>query len=237
MSKYYVYYHRNIVNNKYYVGITCKKKPEYRWGKNGKNYSDQILGKAIEKYGWNNFEHIIVCSDLSKEEACKIEKELIEKYNSRVPNGYNIESGGQTNYKQGLIICVETNEIFESAEDAILKQENIFKNKYIAEDIIKCCEYLYPYIKIPWKNEKYHYQYYTKYFTKDINVIEKRYLYKLENKKRYNLKKIKNDGKYIRNNYKVCENCGDIYKKPKGTSKNMCLKCRERGLFFDSENL
>lgn len=237
MNKYYVYYHRNLINNKYYVGITCKEKPEYRWGKDGNNYSDQIFGSAIRKYGWDNFEHVIVCKDLSKEEACKMESELIKKYNSRVPNGYNVELGGQTNYKQGLIICVETNEVFENAEDVILKQSKILKDKYISDDIIKCCEYIYPYIKIPWKNENYHYQYYTKHFTKDISVIEQRYIYQLSRKKNINLTKIKSEGKYIRNGYKVCNNCGNIYKKPKNQSKNICLKCKERGLFFDSESI
>lgn len=49
---------------------------------------------AINKYGWENFEHIILATGLTFEEANLKEKEYIEKFNS-INNGYNIQSGGQ----------------------------------------------------------------------------------------------------------------------------------------------
>ena len=47
---YCVYMHRNKINDKKYIGITCRK-PEHRWGKDGHSYKGQVFKKAIEKYG------------------------------------------------------------------------------------------------------------------------------------------------------------------------------------------
>ena len=93
---YYFYLHRNKVNNKVYIGETYQKNPNDRW-KNGKAYKPCInFYNAIQKYGWDNFEHIILLEgNYSYEEACQIENDLIEKYQSRNPKyGYNINKGG-----------------------------------------------------------------------------------------------------------------------------------------------
>ena len=86
----------NKTNGKVYVGIT-KRVPEERWGKNGSNYkSTPHFYSAIQLYGWNSFEHIIIATDLTKEEACQMEIDLIQKYQSNNPEyGYNILDGGQ----------------------------------------------------------------------------------------------------------------------------------------------
>lgn len=94
-KSYCVYCHTNILNNKKYFGITGANKPEYRWHKDGSGYKDQVFGRAIEKYGWNNFKHEIIYKDLTYDNACKKEIELIKKYqttNSKY--GYNKSSGG-----------------------------------------------------------------------------------------------------------------------------------------------
>lgn len=93
---YTVYQHVNKINNKIYIGIT-KQNPEDRWGKNGANYkSSPHFYSAIEKYGWDNFEHNILFENLSKEEACLKEQELIALYNSMDNEcGYNNTSGGE----------------------------------------------------------------------------------------------------------------------------------------------
>lgn len=90
-----VYMHINKINNKIYIGITGRK-AEQRWGSNGSNYSTQThFWNAIQKYGWNNFEHIVLLDDLTKEEACKIEVLLIALLNTQNPNyGYNVSFGG-----------------------------------------------------------------------------------------------------------------------------------------------
>lgn len=92
-NNYTVYIHINKINDKKYVGIT--KDVSRRWSNNGLEYKKQVFGKAIEKYGWDNFEHIIIAEKLSKQEACDMEIYLIEKYNTTDRNyGYNISLGG-----------------------------------------------------------------------------------------------------------------------------------------------
>lgn len=91
---YYVYIHTNKINQKRYVGLT-KQDPEKRWA-NGTHYTNSTHFKhAIEKYGWDNFDHVIYAKDLSAEEASKLEIELIKKYKTTDPDyGYNLDSGG-----------------------------------------------------------------------------------------------------------------------------------------------
>ena len=92
---YTVYQHKNKINGKIYIGITMQK-PEHRWGANGSNYkSSPHFYAAIQKYGWDNFEHNILFTNLTKEEACLKEQELIKNFNSTNREfGYNSTSGG-----------------------------------------------------------------------------------------------------------------------------------------------
>ena len=91
---YCIYAHINKVNGKMYVGQTCMK-PEKRWN-SGKGYKDNpYFYRAIQKYGWDEFEHEIIASHLTKEEADNFEKLLIEKLDLLSPNkGYNLKEGG-----------------------------------------------------------------------------------------------------------------------------------------------
>ena len=99
MGNWTVYKHTNKINGKSYIGITSRK-PEDRWGANGYKYQSQkskylCFSKAIQKYGWDSFTHEILFTGLTKEDACKKEKELISFYNSKAPFGYNLTDGGE----------------------------------------------------------------------------------------------------------------------------------------------
>lgn len=91
-----VYMHVNKANGKRYIGITHYKNPNRRWI-NGKGYfRNEYFARAIRKYGWDGFEHIIVAEGLSKELACQWETALIALYSSNnKKNGYNITDGGE----------------------------------------------------------------------------------------------------------------------------------------------
>lgn len=99
---YVVYLHVNKENKKTYVGITCQK-PEARWGSNGigyKNYyysTQNYFYNAIKKYGWDNFEHIILFENKTKEEAERLEILYIKVLMSNNKTyGYNISNGGSS---------------------------------------------------------------------------------------------------------------------------------------------
>ena len=81
MNKYFVYKH-TTPSGKVYIGITCQKLSQ-RWA-NGKGYKNQrIFANSIQKYGWDNIKHDIVCEELTKEQAEQMEIELIAKYKSQ----------------------------------------------------------------------------------------------------------------------------------------------------------
>mgnify|MGYP002351077276 FL=1 len=92
---YTVYVHINKIDNKIYIGQTKQVNLNIRWA-NGMGYNHNINFKnAIEKYGWDNFEHEIIASGLTKEEAENFEKLLIEKLETtNSEKGYNVQTGG-----------------------------------------------------------------------------------------------------------------------------------------------
>lgn len=101
-DNYCIYMHINKVNCKVYIGQTCQE-PEKRWGKDGIKYLHKKNGKyhhphfanAIQKYGWDNFEHIILADGLTQNQANVMEEFLIKCLDSTNPKkGYNIRFGG-----------------------------------------------------------------------------------------------------------------------------------------------
>ena len=81
-ENYKVYMHR-FPNGKIYIGITCQN-PEERW-RGGTGYKAQLVHRAIEKYGWDAIQHIILFDGLCKEEAEQKEIELIKLFSSNNP--------------------------------------------------------------------------------------------------------------------------------------------------------
>lgn len=199
-SQWTVYAHINKINLKIYIGITSMK-PERRWGYHGKGYSQNPkFWNAIQKYGWDGFEHVILTTGLTEKEACKIEVCLISKFQlTRL--GYNQEPGGiggskseetkakirearmkqiftpemiaknaashkgrkNTEETKALmresarerfvpVVCIETNEIFESITDAAKS-----KNLSIAAVYNSCKRYKE---NIQFRNRGLHWRFY-----------------------------------------------------------------------------
>lgn len=140
-------YKHTSPSNKVYIGIA--KDVKHRWRNNGSGYKGSTrIWYAIQKYGWDNFKHDIVAENLTREEACDMEIELIKQHNSTDPAfGYNLTSGGQhgtlspesiaklsasmmghpvsdkvrtilTESHRIPIICIDTQEVFDSSQDA-----------------------------------------------------------------------------------------------------------------------
>ena len=90
-DKYTVYIHISPSNKKY-IGITSQNVKK-RW-QNGYGYkTNKYFWRAIQKYGWDNFEHEILFENLTVDEAKEKEIELIKLYNTYRPNGYNLTFG------------------------------------------------------------------------------------------------------------------------------------------------
>ena len=153
---YNVYKHTNLINNKPYIGITSQK-CESRWGTNGKGYELQPkFYRAIQKYGWNNFQHEILYTNLDKDTALQIEADLIQKYNS-IKNGYNVSPYGNVESKR--IICLTTQEIFDSVNEAAAygKVDNSNLSHYLKGEWDTCGELngiklTWEYVDYPEKN-------------------------------------------------------------------------------------
>lgn len=140
--KYCVYMHTNKENDKKYVGITCQK-PETRWHY-GKGYApnkkqkqqNTVFYNAILKYGWDNFKHEILSENLTKDEAYKLEQELIILYNSKKPNGYNLTDGGYGTI--GAIITEERRrKISESLKKRYETMESASKGRKLSPEHIE----------------------------------------------------------------------------------------------------
>lgn len=140
---YCIYKHTCKINGKSYIGQTCNK-PSKRWKSGGKGYEEQVFGAAIQKYGWDNFTHEILESGLpTVQEANDREKYWIAYYHTYINDpesqGYNATPGGDggdtakcdyvrakisAKAKKRKVICIETQEIFNSVYDACMSVNN-----------------------------------------------------------------------------------------------------------------
>lgn len=100
MKTWCVYKHTCKTTGLSYIGITSRK-PEIRWGNNGEKYKphekenkNRHFWNAICQYGWDDFTHEILETELSVDEANEREKYYIQKYDS-YNNGYNSTLGGE----------------------------------------------------------------------------------------------------------------------------------------------
>ena len=123
MNNYTVYCHINKYNNKIYIGITGQD-PKKRWG-NGKGYKNSFFFNAIQKYGWDNFEHKILYTNLSKLDAELIEIDLIHYYKS-INKSYNVANGG--NVTTGLKMSEQARKNISQGHIG-LKRSDSFKEK------------------------------------------------------------------------------------------------------------
>lgn len=82
-----IYKIENLVNHKIYIGQSVHI--ERRWKEHCFPSKNTVISKAIKKYGKENFLFQIL-EECSQEELDEKEQFYIHKFNSVVPNGYNV---------------------------------------------------------------------------------------------------------------------------------------------------
>ena len=134
-------------NGKMYVGIT-KHTLKERW-RDGNGYKHNVyFQRAIQKYGWDAFQHVVVASGLTNQEAGHMERFLIEQFRLTDKEfGFNQTTGGEgaidghmfspeviermrqsqkgkrkgsTNGNAKRVLCVDTGVEYASAKDAAI---------------------------------------------------------------------------------------------------------------------
>ncbi len=99
-----------------YIGVS--KNVWFRWRNKGAGYTRKRFKQAIEEFGWDNFEHHIIKTKLTEEEADLLEQLFIAYYNSTdLRFGFNKCSGGARHdeYRNRKVIWLETKQVFDSA--------------------------------------------------------------------------------------------------------------------------
>lgn len=94
----YTVYCHITPDGKRYVGFTGSP-IKIRFG-NGKYYTGGRFKKAIDLFGWNNIEHVVLEHGLTKEEASEKEIYYINLYQTLDERyGYNVSTGGIHGYR------------------------------------------------------------------------------------------------------------------------------------------
>ena len=117
----FIYKIRNKINGQCYIGQTKQQLYE-RWKQHKKSKSNcRYLKNAFKKYGIENFEFKMICICFD-DDLNKFEIEYIKKYNSLVPNGYNLKTGGENGGKH-------SNETKIKISDTLKNRTNIERSK------------------------------------------------------------------------------------------------------------
>lgn len=131
----YIYQYTNKINGKKYIGQTnnlSRRKKQHIQDSIHCHQGHEIsynlpFHSAIRKYGIDNFDcevlEIIDTEDWN--EVNKLESEYISKYNSLVPNGYNLQAQGYANLGQNK------SKLSESTIQLIIK--DLEEGKYIPD--------------------------------------------------------------------------------------------------------
>lgn len=120
-----VYIHTNKINGKMYIGITSTSLKK-RFGDCGSGYKEHNVKfwRAIQKYGWDNFEHELFADNLTEDEANNMEHILIDCFDT-INNGYNCREGG----KAGKLSEETKQKIKEKRAQQLISMDSIRKTQ------------------------------------------------------------------------------------------------------------
>lgn len=113
-------------NNQSYIGQTVNSLA-YRAVNliSGTGYKKcTVFWKAIQKYGWNNFKATIL-EEVPLEELNQKEIYYISKFNTLVPNGYNVNIGGEGGKRREVYVYSAQNGCFLEHYSSLSEASNI----------------------------------------------------------------------------------------------------------------
>jgi len=88
-----VYIIRNNITKKYYIGESLNIRERMSFHRNRRDC--QIIHKSISKHGIENFEvYVEYLSGFKKKDLLDLEEQLIIRFGSLIPNGYNVSPRG-----------------------------------------------------------------------------------------------------------------------------------------------
>lgn len=91
----YLYMITNKINGKRYIGVT--NNIQKRWSNHRSKINNKtVIGRAIQKYGAENFNFEVLQSNIPLDKIDKAEQDAIQYYDTHVSNskGYNVSLGG-----------------------------------------------------------------------------------------------------------------------------------------------
>lgn len=131
-----IYKYQNLINNKIYIGQAidiAQRRREHRYDASNSKRDNCIFHKALRKYGEDNFSFEVI-EKCSKDILNERERYWIEYYNSIIPNGYNMTTGGDSAQGEIFKKAVEQYDLygnfikeFDSASEAA-RQLNLFNS-------------------------------------------------------------------------------------------------------------
>ena len=148
MENNYSVYQHVTPDGMYYFGQT--QNVERRWSNNGAEYKRTTLQPYIEKFGWDNIQHIVLFKDQTKENALWIENFLIETaredgvcINKQRSGNVSKEEGYfQQYYEQNKEQILEQNkQYYEQNKEQIRKYQREYQREYKEQNKDKIREY------------------------------------------------------------------------------------------------
>ena len=153
MGNNYSVYQHVTPDGMYYFGATSNIKR--RWSNNGAEYKGTALQPYIEKFGWDNIQHIVLFRDQTRENALWIENFLIETAR---------EDGVCINKQRSGLVSKEegynqdrNQKYYEQNKDKIRERQREYQDEH--KDKIR----------------EYHEQYYQKNREKELEQRQQRY--------------------------------------------------------------
>ena len=140
-----IYKWTNKINNKSYIGQSINIETRRR-----RHISDSYYPKskayntafhsAIREYGSDNFDFEVLCI-CKQEELDTLETFYIKKFNTIVPNGYNMTSGGESRKYQSLFSDADIREIIKELKETIDSADEIAERWGCSASLIKKISY------------------------------------------------------------------------------------------------